>query len=106
MKKQVLQGKVSRLYVFNYLKGIMDREGRCPTAEEVAQHTPVKANMAAKHMRALNGADGLSMPVPTRLEREDEIRDIPLAVTSIVARGSFKDPNMIPIDTLVSLGFG
>jgi hypothetical protein len=99
-----LTAQVTRLRVFQYLKMIMDREGRVPTGDEVAAFADVSTRVANSHMRALDGAAGLSLRIPTRGERFAEGGFIHAEIgrnTYLKNHGHSFDPNTLPLDKLV-----
>lgn len=98
-------GKITRLRVFNVLKRAMIVEGRVPTGPEIAEMLQISERTATGHMRALDGADGLPMRVPTRGERAGDPDTASERITNCTIaafRGGINvDPNAIPLDILI-----
>jgi hypothetical protein len=101
------KGQVTRLRVFNYLKRVMDKEGRVPTGEEVGSVIDISPRMAQIHMRALDGADGLSMRIPNSAERcaaRNATHMRQYGALGAAKKGYNVDYNLLPLDVLIEQG--
>lgn len=104
MNNTALVGQVNRLKVFNRLKRVMDREGRVPTGSEIAEHLGLSIKTVEAHMRALDGAVGLPLPMPGVSGRSIEQQRLDAlnigAAVRRMNRGHDFDPNALPLDKL------
>jgi hypothetical protein len=99
-----MDSKITRLFVFNYMKRVMTMEGRVPTSGEVGSVVGITQQTANRHMRALDGADGLPLPIPTR---DDRNADCQSHLRGACALGGFRrgyrvDTNLLPLDVLIN----
>lgn len=57
-----MQVKVNRFAAFRFIQRHMNDHGSCPSVSAVAQELGIAEATAARHMTALDGADGLPLP--------------------------------------------
>jgi hypothetical protein len=98
VKTAIIDGKVTRLRVFNAVKNFMIAEMRCPDATDINEALGLPVNCVLNHMVALQRADGLPMPITPGKYRSVEAA----AEHKRGAAKRYYDENKIPLDELIA----
>ena len=94
----IINQRVNRLKVFSAVKSWMLGFGECPHATDIAAEVGLTPQCILIHMRALNGASGLPLPIEFR--------------RAFTGKGSFKERNLgmfgmpVPVDMAEMLWTG
>lgn len=92
MNRRTIRMKANRLRVFRACKTYMEKHQRTPTIEEIADEVGSTSFSTHKHLRALDGAEGLPFPTTlgkggqhSRVLGGDNMAGSPLPVDSFLA---------------------
>ena len=104
-----IRKQVNRLRIFAFIKRYMEERGECPTSLEVAESLGMSQQLVSNHMRALIGADGLPLQIPsghTRqvaalLARNESLDKFGSIMTARVTRGLVNPMAPVPVDVLI-----
>ncbi len=58
-----MRPETERMIVYRAIKSWMERHHECPTISDTASRTGLSRHIVSRHMRALDGAAGLPLPV-------------------------------------------
>lgn len=109
--KSKIRKQVNRLRIFGFIKSHMERHGTCPSSLMVAEELRMSQNLVATHMRALEDATGLPLPIPSgairksiaAIETNGRLEKYTAALTAQATKGgNYVNPmSPVPVDVLM-----
>ena len=87
-------GWVTRFKIYQYVRGIMEAENRCPTGVDVVAKVGISQGVAQNHLAKLANADGLPFQIPDGMARR--------SISHHAAGRSFDPDIALPVDAVIN----